>query len=95
MKAQTWDEANRARNRAFHETYVGTIRLCPENYCLAFRSNETGLWVASRNDGAVGKDNYNKIQAILDNYDEAEWLERIGRIFPRVNGGYCFNYREK
>jgi hypothetical protein len=94
---QSWDEAKKAGKRAFYEDFVKTIRLCPENYCLAFVS-ESGKVVAAYMDGAVGKPNYDKIQDIINKNPNAnldELSDKIGKIFPRRKYGYCYGIKER
>ena len=77
-----WEKAKILGKRVFYETYTDTIRLCPENYCLA-QQQLNGKWKVY-NDAAV-KDKHGKIQEIIDiwqNGSTAEALaDEIGKLF--------------
>lgn len=81
---RAWEIAYQLKRRAFYERATDTLRLCPENYCLATRSNKK--WKAYRDEGAT-KTMHDKIQAVLDEWQNGSTgdalAEEIGKLFSR------------
>jgi len=70
------------RKRAFYERYTETLRLCPENYCLAHKAQKK--WCVYRDEGATRK-LHDKIQEALDTWQNGSTAEAIadelGKLF--------------
>lgn len=48
---RAWELAHKERRRAFYEESTETVRLCPENYCLAYKPADT--WEPYPHEGAT------------------------------------------
>lgn len=78
---KSYDEARIMGKRAFYERATDSIRLCPENYCLAVKAN--GKWKAY-DDGAI-RDKWAIIQTTIDEWQNGSTGDalagEIGKLF--------------
>lgn len=78
--AMTWDEARRLNKRLFWETATETIRVCPENYCVAarMRTGDGYKWVTDI-DGAL-KPYLQSIRAVIATYENGSTAQALADV---------------
>jgi hypothetical protein len=65
LPQSAWELANQQGRRAFYERATDTLRSCPENYCLAYRTKD-GRWHVYRDEGATRAQHDAFAKIILD-----------------------------
>lgn len=85
MTLSAWEQARREARAAFYEAATDTVRVCPQNYCLAHRRQPTeehaGEWRVFW-DGAIApiKD---QIEAVLADNRHATG-EHVARLLEPI-----------
>lgn len=78
----SYEKAKIMKRRAFYESYTDTIRLCPENCCLAQR--QPNLKWKLYKDMAVA-DKHNQIKEVIETWQNGSTAEaladEIGKLF--------------
>lgn len=79
-----WERARILEKRAFYERYSDTIRLCPENYCLAYRGQDKKFHVYVDEHATIRL--HDKIQETIETWQGGSTAEaiatEIGKLFP-------------
>ena len=82
-----WEKAGAFKRRAFYERSTETLRLYPENYCLAHRANSASKWYVYRDEFATMA-KHTKIQDTLDTWQNGSTgdalADELGKLFQEV-----------